>query len=127
MGKNAADPQQGGSKQASVREFLQGGGSAGATVWGGDVGSVAKNGAGAELLCSWVSETDYREAAAEKVGREMSLPLTGGGNEGSRVHRIKNVYKQKAEQNRAIHCNVTASGPTQKDSDNNILDTCMYE
>ena len=85
MGKNSADPQQGRIKQASVGEFLQGGGSAGATFGGGDVGGVAKNGAGAELLHSWVSETHYREAAAERLGREMVLPLLGGGHEGSRV------------------------------------------
>ena len=31
--------------------------------------------------------------AAERVGREMVLPLPGGGHEGSRVHRRKDVYK----------------------------------
>ena len=75
------------------------------------MGGVVKNGAGAELLHSWGSETDYRETAAERVGLEMVLPLTGGSHEGSRVHRRKDVYKQKAEHGRAIHCNVTASGP----------------
>ena len=82
---------------------------------GGDVGGVAKNGAGAERLHLWGSKTDYREAAAERVGREIVLPLTGGGREGSRVHRHKDVYKQKAEHGRAIHCNVTASGTLQGD------------
>ena len=96
-------------------EFLQGGGPASATVWGGDIGGVATNGAGAERLHSLGSKTDYREAAAERVGREMVLPLTVGGHEGSRVHRRKDVYKQKAEHSRAIHCDATASGTLQGD------------
>ena len=41
----------------------------------------------------------------------MVLPLNGGGHEGSRVHRRKDVYKQKADYGREIHCNATASGP----------------
>ena len=45
----------------------------------------------------------------------MVIPLTGGGHEGSRVHRRKDVYKQKAEHDRAIYCNATASGPLQGD------------
>ena len=60
------------------------------------MGDVAKNGAGAKLLHPWVSETDYREAAAERVGWEMVLPLSGGSHEGSGVHRRQDVYKQKA-------------------------------
>ena len=75
------------------------------------MGGVAKNGAGAELLHTWVSETDYREAAAERVGWEMVLPLTGGSHEGIRVHRPQDIYKQKAEHGRAVHCKATASGP----------------
>ena len=54
--------------------------------------------------------------AAERVGREMVLPLTGGGHEGRRVHRCKDVYKQKAEHGRAIHYNETTSGPLQGDN-----------
>ena len=41
----------------------------------------------------------------------MVIPLTGGSHEGSRVHRRQDVYKQKAEHGRAVHCNVTDSGP----------------
>ena len=78
---------------------------------GGDVGGDAKNGAGAEILHPWGSETDYKEASTERVGREIVLPLTGGGHEGSRVHIHKDVYKQKAEHGRAIHCNANVSRP----------------
>ena len=48
------------------------------------MGGDAKNGAGAELLHAWGRETDHGETAAERVGREMVLPLPGGGHEGSR-------------------------------------------
>ena len=82
---------------------------------GVDMGGDAKNGAGAELLHSWVSEMDHRETAAERVGREMVLPLPGGSHEGSRFYRRKDVYKQKAEHGRVIHYNATASGPLQED------------
>ena len=73
------------------------------------MGGDDTNGAGAGLLHSWGSETDHRETAAERVGQEMVLPLPGGGHEGSRFHRRKDVYKQKAENGRAIHCNADAS------------------
>ena len=45
----------------------------------------------------------------------MVLPLPGGGHEGSRFYRRKDVYKQKAEHGCAIHCNATASGPLKGD------------
>ena len=79
------------------------------------MGGDAKNGAGAEIPHSWGSETEHKETAAERVGREMVLPLPGGGHEGSRFYRHKYVYKKKAEHCRAIHCNATASGPLQGD------------
>ena len=48
------------------------------------MGGDAKNGAGVELIHAWVRETDHRETAAERVGREMVLLLPGGGHGGSR-------------------------------------------
>ena len=75
------------------------------------MGGVAKNGAGAELFHPWGSETDYRESAKERMGWELVLPLTGRSHEGSRVHRRQEVYKQKEEHGRSVHCNTTASGP----------------
>ena len=48
------------------------------------MGGDAKNGAGAELLHAWGRKTDHGETAAERVGREMVLPLFVGGHEGSR-------------------------------------------
>ena len=96
---------EGATKQVSGN-FFQGGDPARAPFWVGDVGGVAKNGSGAELLHPWGSATDYREAAAERVGCKMALSLTGGSHEGSGVHRRQDVYNQKAEHSRAIHCNI---------------------
>ena len=48
------------------------------------MGGDANNGAVAELLHAWGRETDHEETAVERVGREMVLPLPGGGHEGSR-------------------------------------------
>ena len=55
------------------------------------MGGDAKNGAGAEILHAWGRETDHRETDAERVGREMVLPLPVGGHEGSRISRYKDV------------------------------------
>ena len=79
------------------------------------MGGVSENGAGAELLHPWGSATDYREAAEERVGWEMSLPLTGGIHEGSGVQRHQDVHYQRAEYGCAIHCDATASGPLRGD------------
>ena len=43
------------------------------------MGGEAKNRAGVELIHAWGRETDHGEIAAERVGREMVLPLPGGG------------------------------------------------
>ena len=72
-------------RQASVGELFQGGGPTGTAVWGGDVGVDAKNQEGVGLFTAWVRETYHGETAAERVGREMVLPLPGGGHGGSRI------------------------------------------
>ena len=63
MGTTVGGPKQGGSNEAGFGELFQGGVPAGAPVWGGDVGGVPNNGAVAERVHPWGSETDYREAA----------------------------------------------------------------
>ena len=74
------------------------------------MGGVPKNGEGTERFHTWGSETDYREAAAEREGWEMVLPLTGVSHEGSGAHRRQNVNKQKAERSRTVYCYATAFG-----------------
>ena len=85
LGVAEADTKQGRGRQDSVGEFFQGGGPTGTAVWGGDVGGDAKNRAGVELIHAWGRETDHGETAAERVGREMVLPLPRGGHEGSSI------------------------------------------
>ena len=79
------------------------------------MGGDAKNGAGVELFHAWGFKTDHGETAAERVGREIVLPIPGGGHEGSGFKRCTDVNKHKAEHSRTIHCNVTASIPLQWD------------
>ena len=85
LGAAEADTGQGRGRQESVGEFFHGGGPTVPDVWGRDLGSDAKNRAGVELINAWGSETDHGETAADRVVREMVLPLHGGGHEGSRI------------------------------------------
>ena len=75
------------------------------------MGGVPKNGEGTERVHTWGGETANRKATAERVGREVVLPLTGGGHEGGGARRRPNFHKQKAEHGRAVYCYATASGP----------------
>ena len=93
LGTTEAGPHQGGSRQESVGELFQGGGPAGTSVWGRDVGGDAKNGAGAELIHAWGRKMDHGATTAERVGREMVLSLPGGVHEGSRIYIHKDVNK----------------------------------
>ena len=55
------------------------------------MGGDAKNRVGVELIHAWGRESNHGETAADRVGREMILPLPGGGHEGSRIPRHKDV------------------------------------
>ena len=84
LGTTAAGTKQRGGRQESFGGLFKSGGSTGTAVWGGDMGGDAKNGAGVEFFHAWGLETDHGETAAERVGREIVLPLHGGGHEASR-------------------------------------------
>ena len=85
LGTAEADTEQIRVRQESVGNFFQGGSPTGAAIWGGDVGVDAKNREGVRLIRAWGRKTDHGETAAERVGREMVLPLPGGGHEGSGI------------------------------------------
>ena len=85
LGTAEADNEQGRGRQESVGKCFQGGGPTGTDVWGRDVGVDAKNREGVKIIHAWGRETDHGETAAERVGREMVLPLPGRGHEGSRI------------------------------------------
>ena len=57
-----------------------------AAVWGGDVGGVPNDGAGAELIYPWDGKKAHMQTAAEREGWEVALPLTRGGHEGGGTH-----------------------------------------
>ena len=74
------------------------------------MGGVPDNGAGVERVHTWGGETANRQTTAEREGREVVLPLTGGGHEGGGAHRRPKIHKHKAEHGRAVYCYATASG-----------------
>ena len=96
LGTATAYTEQGRGIQESVREFFRGGGPTGHAVLGGDVGGDAKNRAGVKCIHAWGRETYHGETSVERVGREMVLPLPGGGHEGSRISIHKNVDRYQA-------------------------------
>ena len=54
---------------------------------------------------------DHRETAVERVGWEMVLFLFAGGHERVRVYRDPGIHHKEAEHGRAVHCDMTNSGP----------------
>ena len=64
----------------------QSGGATGATVRGGDVGDDPTDREGAGELHAWGCAWDHGETAAERVGWEMVLTLSGGGHKGGGVY-----------------------------------------
>ena len=69
-----------------IRDVLQSGSATGATVRGEDVGADPTNREGAGQLHARGRAQDHGETAAERVGWEMVLPLSGGGHKGGRVY-----------------------------------------
>ena len=76
-----------GATKTGVGQFFQGGSAAGAAVWGGDVGGVPDDGAGAERISSQGVKITHRYTAAEREGRVMSIPLTTVGHGGGGTYR----------------------------------------
>ena len=101
---------EGATKRVSGIVF-QGSSAAGAAVWGGDVGGVPDDGAGAERIPPWGSKKARMEIAAEREGRGMELPLTKGGHGGGGTYIHLDINPEKAEHGCAVHCYATASGP----------------
>ena len=84
-GTAEADTEQGRGRQESVGKVFQGGSPTGAAVWDGDVGVDTHNRKGVGLVHAWGGETDHGETDAERVVREMVLPLPVGVHEGSGI------------------------------------------
>ena len=75
------------------------------------MGGNSKDGAGAERVPTWGGEAAHWETGAEREGRGLALTLTRGGPEGGGIDVYPDVDNEKAEHGRAVHCDVTASGP----------------
>ena len=63
-----SDSEPGGGRSEGVRKFLQGGGTGGVAVWGGDVGPHPKDGAGPGYLPAQGRAADHWEATTETGG-----------------------------------------------------------
>ena len=106
-----SDSEPGGGRSEWVRNFLQGGGTVGVAVWGGDVGPHSEDGAGPGQFPIQVRKEDHREASAATSRWEMRIPASDGGTGGIGVIRDKEVGHKEAEHGRALYCNATNSGP----------------
>ena len=94
-----------------VGKLLEGGGSGGATLRGGDVGPCPEDGEGHGHISIQGHEEAHQESAAEEDGWGMGLPASVGGTGGSGDRGDKEVDNKEAEHSRAIYCDATDSGP----------------
>ena len=85
LGTADTDTVQGRGGQENIGDVFQSGSTTGATVWSGDMGAEPMNIEGVGLVHEWVRAKDHMETAAERVGEEMVLPLSGGGHEGGGI------------------------------------------
>ena len=54
---------------------------------------------------------DHQKTTADRGGREMNIPSSEVGHARGGVQRDLEGHHKEAEYGRAIHCNVTDSGP----------------
>ena len=91
LGTSDTDPEQERVGKEDIRDVLQSGGTTGATVRGRDVGADTTKREGAGQVHAWGRAKDHGETAAERVGWEMVLPLSGGVHEGGGVYGDQEV------------------------------------
>ena len=72
------DPEQERGRQEDIGNVFQFGASTGAAVWGGEVGADPTDREGTGQLYALGRGQDHGETAAERVGQEVVLPLSGG-------------------------------------------------
>ena len=104
-----SDP--GWGRSEGVRIFLQGGGTGGVSIWGGDVGTRPEDGAGPGQFPTQGREHYHWEAAAETGGWELGITASGGGTGGSGFRGDKEVGHKETEHGCAVYCNATNYGP----------------
>ena len=74
------------------------------------MGGDSKDREGTERIPTWGGEATHWETSAEKEGRGMALPLTRGGHERGGTNGYQDFNTEKAEHDRAVHCDAIASG-----------------
>ena len=113
MGAVVSGSGPGGSIPKGVEELLYSGRPGGPTLWGGDVVPHSEDGEGPGQLSAQGSKEDHWEATAAKERREMGLPTSGGGTEGSGNGGDTDIHNMGAEYGCAIYCDATDSGSMQ--------------
>ena len=92
LGTAETDPEQGRGGKEDIRDVFKSGGSTGAVIRGRDVGADPTDREGAGQLYTWVRDKDHGETAAERVGWEVVLTLSGRGHEGGGVYGDQEVH-----------------------------------
>ena len=105
------DSEPGGGRSEGVGTFLNGGGTCGVAVWGGDVDPHPEDGGGPGQFPKQGRKEDHRDSAAATGGWELGIIVSGGGTGRSGFRRDKEVGHKEAEHGRTVYCDVTNSGP----------------
>ena len=111
LGAVISDSDPGGGRSEGVGKFLQGGGTGGVAVQGGDVGPLPDDVAVPGQFPTQGREEDHREAAAATGGWELVIPASGGGTGVSGFLGDKEVGHKEAEHSRVVYCDATNYGP----------------
>ena len=101
----------GGSGPKGVTDVLYSSILDGPPLWGGDLGTNPEEGEGPGQFSVQGGKEDHWEATAAKDRRELGIPTSGRGKEGSRNGGDTDIHHTEAEYGRAIYCDATYSGP----------------
>ena len=101
----------GGSRPEGVEDLLYSGRPGGPTLWEGDMGPHSKDGEGPGQISVQGREEDHWEAPAAKERRDMGIPTSGRGTEGSGNGGDTDVHNTEAEYGCTIYCDATDYGP----------------
>ena len=110
MEENDEDPEQGGSKAAGVRIFLQSRCPVGVSLLSGDMGGYPPHGTVPGGFTRPGGAVTEGASATAEVRQEMGVRLRGGGKRGGGVRADGDLHSAKVEYGCAVHCYMTNSG-----------------